>query len=60
MATKSKAREPAKRGQTAKKEEKPQGERFIDAARDLDVTEDGFERLFKKVVPSKKVDNERS
>lgn len=36
-----------------KPDEKPQSERFIEAAREAeaDETEEGFERAFKKIVP---------
>ena len=52
MAPKPKARSPAKRGPPAKRkaEEKPQRERFIEAARERGVTKEGFERLFEHVV----------
>jgi hypothetical protein len=37
-----------------KPDEKPQGERFIETAREIgaDETKEGFEEAFKKVVPS--------
>ncbi len=56
MASKPKVRSPAKRSQKAAKE-KPQRERFIEAARDLGVDESGaeFDRLFRKVVPGRAV-----
>ena len=34
--------------------EKPQRERFIEAARERGVTGEGFERLFEKVVPPRR------
>jgi hypothetical protein len=37
-----------------KKKLKPQCERFIEVARERGVTEEGFERLFKAVVLTKK------
>lgn len=54
MGTKPKVRgSPRTRKAKPKEKEKAQGERFIEAARERDVTKDGFERLFKAVVPSK-------
>jgi hypothetical protein len=38
---------------TTKEKEKPQRERFIEAARERGVTTESFERLFAKVVPPK-------
>jgi hypothetical protein len=54
MAPKPQARSPAKQAEKAK--EKPQHERFIEAAHavGVDVTGKEFERLFKKVVPPKR------
>jgi hypothetical protein len=54
MAPKPKARSPAK--QTKKAKEKPQRERFIEAAREIGVDETGkeFDRLFTRVVPPKR------
>jgi hypothetical protein len=44
---------PAKK---TKPDEKPQGERFIETAREIgaDETQEGFEEAFKRVVPSLK------
>lgn len=33
--------------------EKPQSERFIEAAREAGVTDEGFDRAMKKIAPSK-------
>ena len=44
---------------TASAGEKPQRERFIAAARERDVTQKGFERLFAKVVRPKKGSSSR-
>jgi hypothetical protein len=54
MGAKPKARSPKK--QAKKTKEKPQRERFIEAARKIGVDESGteFERLFERVVPPKK------
>ena len=53
MAPKPKVRSPARDRKSGKTKEKPQGERFIEAARKIGVDETGkeFERLFKRVVP---------
>lgn len=57
MATKPKAR-PSPKAVKAKpeKKEKSQRERFIEAAREVGVDETGkeFERLFERVMPSKR------
>jgi hypothetical protein len=58
MGSKPKVRSPAKKTKRANKKgakEKPQRERFIEAARAIGVDETGkeFERLFAKVVPPK-------
>ncbi len=64
MAPKPKAggakRHPAKA--TAKAKEKPQSERFIEAARSGEVDETGkeFERLFSKVVPPRQLSSRKS
>ena len=51
MAPKPKARSPAKRRKAKQApKEKPQRERFIEAARERGVTKEGFERLFEHVV----------
>ena len=54
MAPKPKVGAPKKRPAKAATKEKPQRERFIEAARERDVTGEGFERLFKRVVPPKR------
>jgi hypothetical protein len=57
MDRKPKARSPAKRLAKAKKaaQEKPQRERFIEAARSIGVDETGkeFDMALKKIVPAK-------
>ena len=57
MGSKPKARSPAKPPKVAKRKakEKPQRERFIEAARAIGVDETGkeFDGLFKRVVPPK-------
>jgi hypothetical protein len=59
MDNKPKARSPAKRPAKAKKtaKEKPQRERFIEAARSIGVDESGkeFETALKRIVPSKRL-----
>lgn len=52
MAAKSKAGGAKKQKPQHRKDEKPQSERFLDAAREFGVDETGaeFERLFAKVV----------
>jgi hypothetical protein len=54
MAQKPKIRSPARDHKKGKKE-KPQRERFIEAAREIGVDETGkeFERLFDQVAPPK-------
>lgn len=56
MVAKPKIRGPSRdRKRVKSKEEKPQRERFIEAARDIGVDESGkeFERLFKRVATRK-------
>ena len=42
-------------------DEKPQSQRFIDAAKEAEADEDGeeFERAFRKIVPAKKPSTSR-
>ena len=55
MVSKPKAQSPPKPGKKAKAKEKPQRERFIEAARELGVDETGqeFEQLFDRVAKLK-------
>lgn len=55
MGSKPEVRRPAKHRKKAKAKEKPQRERFIEAARKIGVDETGkeFDQLFEKVAPPK-------
>jgi hypothetical protein len=56
MAPKPKVRGPARNRKKVKTKEKPQRERFIEAARAIGVDESGkeFEQLFERVVAPKR------